>query len=80
MAAVLPHMLGVLCAHFHHFFAVVWPRIRLEMDGPQEGPRSKKSPLARNGGRALGQAEGRLIQRHAAFRRATTRGTFSCGL
>ena len=35
VAAVVPHILGVLCAHFHHFFAVVWPRIMLEENGGQ---------------------------------------------
>ena len=56
VAAVVPHILGVLCAHFHHFFAVVWPRIMLEENGGDApGPRSKASPLAQTrAGRKLG--------------------------
>ena len=56
VAAVVPHVLGVLCAHFHHFFAVVWPRIMLEENGGDApGPRSKASPLAQTrAGRKLG--------------------------
>lgn len=35
IAAVIPHVVGVLAAHVHHFFAVVWPRISKELD---QGP------------------------------------------
>ena len=58
IAAVLPHVVGVLCAHFHHFFAVVWPRIVLEERGggvDPSAPKSKASPLAATRvGRKLG--------------------------
>ena len=53
-AAVLPHVLGVLCAHFHHFFAVVWPRLN-ETGVDPFAPKSKKSVLAQTrAGRKLG--------------------------
>ncbi|KAJ8606976.1 hypothetical protein CTAYLR_009280 [Chrysophaeum taylorii] len=44
--AAIPHLLGVLTAHFHHFFAVVWPHLRaMEEEGkrPLVPPSSKKT-------------------------------------
>ena len=64
VAAVVPHILGVLCAHFHHFFAVVWPRIMLEENGGDApGPRSKAA-------RAAGRARAAPRARSCALRGA----------
>ena len=41
VAAVIPHVLGVLTAHFHHFFAVVWPRVSKELQQEQHNPKQK---------------------------------------
>lgn len=48
MLAALPHVLGILCAHFHHFFAVVWPNLQAAAGGESSllTPRAKASPLA----------------------------------
>ena len=52
VAAVFPHVLGILCAHFHHFFAVVWPRLTADAEG-ELSPAAKKAPPAK-AGRKLG--------------------------
>lgn len=41
----LPHMLGILCAHFHHFFAVVWPNLNAANNNMPLMPRAKASLL-----------------------------------
>lgn len=41
----LPHMLGILSAHFHHFFAVVWPNLNAGKDTMPLSPRAKASLL-----------------------------------
>jgi len=45
VAAVFPHVLGILCAHFHHFFAVVWPR--LTADAESAAPKAKTAKVGR---------------------------------
>ncbi|KAJ1450538.1 Der1-like family-domain-containing protein [Pelagophyceae sp. CCMP2097] len=37
MAAAFAPLLGILCSHFHHFFAVVWPRLQAQ-NAPAASP------------------------------------------
>lgn len=50
--AAIPHVLGVLCAHFHHFVSVVLPRIAKDDDSPLTP--NKKASLLKPVGRKLG--------------------------
>jgi len=47
-AAAIPHVVGVLCAHFHHFLAVVWPRLSREL---QDGATTSVLSSPRGGGK-----------------------------
>eukprot|EP00633_Aureoumbra_lagunensis_P003408 CAMPEP_0197295484 /NCGR_PEP_ID=MMETSP0890-20130614/35650_1 /TAXON_ID=44058 ORGANISM="Aureoumbra lagunensis, Strain CCMP1510" /NCGR_SAMPLE_ID=MMETSP0890 /ASSEMBLY_ACC=CAM_ASM_000533 /LENGTH=251 /DNA_ID=CAMNT_0042771501 /DNA_START=236 /DNA_END=991 /DNA_ORIENTATION=- len=43
VAAIIPHICGVLTAHFHHFFAVVWPQIQNDLNGGSSDRRRQVS-------------------------------------